>query len=248
MHQPRIVASIEARMTSSRLPGKVLMPAGGRPLLQILIERLKRVPSLDDIVVATTTNATDDPVAALARDCDVLVFRGSEEDVLGRVCGALRMCHADICVEITGDCPLLDPLIVEEGIAEFRSSCDKHSYVSNSDPQRSVPAGLDVQVFFADALFHLERETINPEDHEHVSLGFYRPEAADRWHPRFIKHRSCLGAEGLLVTLDYREDYELIRLAHEDLSTQNEHYGAIELIEWIRAHPEMQGRCVAIRA
>ena len=223
------------------------MMAGGRPLLQILIERLKRAPSLDDIVVATTTNPTDDPVAALALSQDVLVFRGSEEDVLGRVCGALRMSNADICVEITGDCPLVDPLIVEETISEFRSSCDTHSYVSNSDPCRSVPAGLDVQVFFADALYRLEQESSNPEDREHVSLGFYRPEGNGRWNPRFITHRSCIGAEHMLVTLDYREDYELIKKAHEDLATDFPNYGASQLIDWLGAHPEMQQKCRSIR-
>lgn len=242
-----VVATIEARMTSSRLPGKVLMTAGGKPLLQILIERLKRAPSLDSIVVATTTNATDDPIAALALRQDVLLFRGSEEDVLGRVCGALQMVNADICVEITGDCPLVDPLIVEESIFEFRSSRDTHSYVSNSDPCRSVPAGLDVQVFFADALYCLEQESSNPQDREHVSLGFYRPESNGRWNPRFITHRSCVGAEHFLATLDYREDYELIKMAHEELSAQFPNYGASELIQWIVAHPDMQQKCKAIR-
>lgn len=235
-------------MTSSRLPGKVLMTAGNKPLLQILIERLKGAPSLNDIVVATTTNTADDPVVALARNQGVLVFRGSEEDVLGRVCGALRMSSADVCVEITGDCPLVDPLIVEEAISEFHSSCDTHSYVSNSDPSRSVPAGLDVQVFFADALYHLEQESSNPEDREHVSLGFYRPENHGRWNPRFITHRSCIGAEHLLITLDYREDYELIKKAHEELTAEFSNYGASQLINWLDAHPEMQLKCRSIRS
>lgn len=244
----RVVATIEARMTSSRLPGKVLMPAAGKPLLQVLIERLKRAPSLDSIVVATTTNTTDDPVAALALSQDVLVFRGSEEDVLGRVCGALQMSNADICVEITGDCPLVDPLIVEESISEFCTSRETHFYVSNSDPHRSVPAGLDVQVFCADSLYRLEQESSDPLDREHVSFGFYRVESKGRWNPRFIVHRSCIGAEHLLVTLDYREDYELIKMAHEELSAQFPNYGASELIEWISAHPDLQRKCWAIRA
>jgi len=154
-----------------RLPGKVLLPAAGRPLLQILIERLRRAPGLDGVVIATTVNASDDPVAALGERLGVGIFRGSEGDVLGRVCGALRASRADVCVEITGDCPLIDPAIVGEALTEFLSTRDVHPYVSNSAPHRSVPAGLDVQVFFAEALFQLEATTGDPEDREHVSYG-----------------------------------------------------------------------------
>jgi len=95
-------------MTSTRLPGKVLMPADGKPLLQILIERLQRVSGLDEIVIATTENSTDNPASGLGKHLGVGVFRGSDDDVLGRVCGALRAAQADICVDITGDFPLMD--------------------------------------------------------------------------------------------------------------------------------------------
>jgi spore coat polysaccharide biosynthesis protein SpsF len=243
----KCVATIEARMTSTRLPGKILMPAGGKPLLQILIERLRRASGLDEIMLATTENSIDDPVAALGHAMGVSVFRGSEDDVLGRVCGALRAAKADICVEITGDCPLLDPQIVGEAIQEFLKTKDRHLYISNSDPHRSVPAGLDVQVFWAKALYKLDEETIDPDDREHVSYGFYRPESGDRWAPRFITHPSCAGAEGLLVTLDYVEDYTMIKQLHEELSVTFPVYGAAYIIRWVRAHSDLQGRCQAVR-
>ena len=243
----KCVATIEARMTSTRLPGKVLMEAGGKPLLGILIERLQRAPGLDDIVLATTTNATDDAVAELGRAMGVGVFRGSENDVLGRVCGALRTAHADICVQVTGDCPLIDPQIVGEAIREFLKTKDRHPYVSNSDPHRSVPAGLDVQVFFADTLYRLEAETAEPMDREHVSYGFYRLESGGRWNPRFIIHPGCAGSEDLLVTLDYAEDYTMIKRLHEELSVVSPLYGAADIIRWIRAHPDLQERCRALR-
>ncbi|PYN41196.1 MAG: hypothetical protein DMD95_19965, partial [Candidatus Rokuibacteriota bacterium] len=191
----KCVATVEARMTSSRLPGKVLLPAAGRPLLQILVERLRRAPGLDGLVIATTVNASDDPVSALGEKLGVGVFRGSENDVLGRVCGALRASGADVCVEITGDCPLIDPEIVGEALTEFLRTRDDHPYVSNSDPHRAVPAGLDVQVFLASALFQLDAATGDSDDREHVSYGFYRPESGDRWRPRFIRHAACAGAE-----------------------------------------------------
>jgi spore coat polysaccharide biosynthesis protein SpsF len=235
-------------MTSSRLPGKVLMPAGGQPLLEVLVERLRRATGIDEIVVATTVNATDNPIVDLCERLGVAAFRGSENDVLGRVCGALRKARADICVEITADCPLLDPVIVGETLAAFMTTRGDHAYVSNSDPYRAVPAGLDVQVFEAQALFTLESETNDPDDQEHVSLGFYRPESGNRWHPRFIDHAVCKGAEGLLVTLDYAEDYDLIKALHEDLAGNAPAYGAAELITWIHAHNDLHQRCVDVRA
>ncbi len=239
----RIIATIEARMTSSRLPGKVLMQAAGKPLLEVLLQRLRKTPGIDGIVVATTTNDTDDPIVALGDRMGVDVFRGSEDDVLGRVCGALRSAEADICVEITGDCPLIDPVIVQESIDAFLETSDTHPYVSNSDPHRSVPAGLDVQVFFAEALFELASNTDDPDDREHVSLGFYRPESTDTWNPRFITHESCVGAQDVLVTLDYAEDYELIRRLHEALVDDEPDYGARQIVDWIRRHPDLQAAC-----
>ena len=243
----RIIATVEARMTSSRLPGKVLMPAGGKPLLQILLERLQRVPELDGITLATTVNETDDAVAALGETVGVEVFRGSEFDVLGRVRGALDQSRADTCVEITGDCPLIDPAIVSDSIAAYIDTRDQFDYVSNSDPHRSVPAGLDVQVFAADALRQLDAESDDPNDREHVSYSFYRPEAGDRWRPRFITHGLADNGADLLVTLDYAADYALIRQLHEEVSASNSAYGAAELIDWIRAHPDLHDACRRVR-
>jgi spore coat polysaccharide biosynthesis protein SpsF len=243
----KCVATVEARMTSSRLPGKVLLPAAGTPMLQILIERLAAVRRLDAIVVATTVNAADDPIAELGAALGVQVFRGSEHDVLGRVCGALDAAAADVCVEITGDCPLIDPVIVGEALDEYLLTQETHGYVSNSDPHRSVPAGLDVQVFGAERLRELEREATSAEEREHVSYGFYRPEAGDRWRPRFIRHESARGGEELLATLDYREDYELIKAVYEDLSGASPRFGAAAIIDWIRAHPEAHARCLQVR-
>ena len=246
INRKSVVAVIEARMTSSRLPGKVLLPAGGEPWLQILVKRLRRATVLDRIVVATTVNATDDPIVSLAQKIGVAAFRGSEEDVLQRVSDCLATQAADICVEVTGDCPLADPAIVTEAVQAFLDVPDC-VYVSNSDPHRAVPAGLDVQVFSAPALLQLGRETTDPADREHVSYGFYRPESRARWQPRFITHASTVGAEGIWVSLDYLEDHELIKALHEDLSARQPNYGAREIIAWVRAHPELHERSLKLR-
>ena len=115
----KIVATIEARMTSSRLPGKVLLPVQGKPMLYHLVNRLKAVPSINEIVLATTINSTDDVLIDFAKQESILSYRGSEEDVMSRVIGAAETADADVIVEITGDCPIIDP--------------DKHFTLSRAD-------------------------------------------------------------------------------------------------------------------
>lgn len=235
-------------MTSSRLPGKVLMLAGGRPLLQILIERLQHVSAIDSIVVATTANTSDDPVAALCAEAGAAVFRGSEDDVLGRVRAALDFAKADIAVEITGDCPLVDPAMVSHCIDEFCATEDRHYYLSNTTgPTLGAPHGLDIQVFLADALREIESETRDPNDREHVSLPFYRPENEHRWRPRFLEffpHELC---QRVWISLDYAEDYALIKAAHEHLAPGDPMFGADSLIEYCLDEPELTAACLRLR-
>jgi len=140
----RVVATIEARMTSSRLPGKVLLPALGDPMLLHLVLRLRAVPSIDEIVIATTVNESDQPIVDFGSANKVLVHRGSEENVLERVVGAAEMVNAQVIVQITGDCPIIDPTVVEKTIQLFFDN--DIDYVSNS-LIRSYPDGMDTQVF-----------------------------------------------------------------------------------------------------
>jgi len=212
----RIVATIEARMTSSRLPGKVLMEAAGKPMLAHMIERLKRVPSLDGIVVATTGNATDAPVVELADRLGVGCFRGSEDDVLARVLGAARAHDVDVIVEMTGDCPLIDPALVEDCIQGYLAA--GVDYVSNV-LERTYPRGMDTQVFATDILADVAARTDDPEDHEHVSLYIYN-------HPEIYTLKNMPGPPeltdpGLGLPLDTPEDLELIRRIFEALYPDN---------------------------
>src|SRR2546422_5615394 len=141
---PRVVASIEARMRSSRLPGKVLADIGGTPAIARLMTRLRRARLVDGIVLATTTHASDDPLVAWATASGVDLFRGSEDDVLLRVVEAHRMMRSDVIVEVTGDCPLLDPEVIDLGVETFLANdCDVVTNVITS----SFPQGVDVQVF-----------------------------------------------------------------------------------------------------
>jgi len=235
-------------MTSSRLPGKVLMLAGGRPLLGILIERLHSVAAIDEVVVATTVNGTDDDVAAVATSSGATVFRGSEHDVLGRVAGALAMAKAEIAVEITGDCPLIDPAIVGACIDEFHASVATSAYVANTTgPELGVPPGLDVQVFRAEALHQIERETANPDDREHVSMPFYRPENASRWRPRFLSFFPADLCRRVWISLDYEADYRLIKQAYEALVDTAPLFGARPLIDYCLRQSALTAECLRLR-
>lgn len=230
----KIVATIEARMTSSRLPGKVMLPLAGKPSTERLIERLKRSTYIDVIVVATTTHAADEPLVALAKQLEVGCFRGSEQDVLGRVLGAAQSVRADLICEVTGDCPLVDHALIDRGIEEFFSR--EADYAANIIPV-SFPIGFDVQVFPVSVLAEVDRLTQNPIDRVHVSYYIYT-------HPdRFRIYNWA--AEGeyywpeLRVTLDEKEDYQLLNALFEALLPVNEDFTALDVIRYLRAHPEL---------
>lgn len=232
--RPRIVATIEARMTSSRLPGKVLMEGAGKSMLEHMIERLNRVPSLDGVVVATTVNATDDPVVELAEKLGVGCFRGSEEDVLARVLGAARAHDIDVIVETTGDCPLIDPALVEICIQGYLDA--GVDYVSNV-LERTYPIGMDTQVFAADVLADVAARTDDADDHEHVSLYIYR-------HPEIYSLKNMpappeLSRPGLALTLDTAEDYALLRAVFEALYPKNPSFGLAEVLDLIDRDPAL---------
>ena len=167
----RIIATVEARMTSSRLPGKVLLPACGKPMLALQVERLKQVKQLDDIVIATTTNNTDDPIVDLANKLNIGYFRGSEEDVLARVLLAAKSFKADIIVEILGDCPAIDPILISQCIDTYLNL--DVDYVSNA-LKRTFPGGMVANVFSTAILNEVEETTREDKyAREHVSIAIY---------------------------------------------------------------------------
>ncbi|MEK7246519.1 MAG: glycosyltransferase family protein [Pseudomonadota bacterium] len=231
---PRTVATIEARMTSTRLPGKVLKEAVGKPMLELMIERLKRVPSLDGIVVATTTNAADAPVAALAEKLGVGVWRGSENDVLRRVLDAAIHHGIEVIVETTGDCPLIDPAAVEDCIRAYRAA--KVDYVSNV-LERSYPIGMDTQVFATSILADVAKRTMDPADREHVSLYIYHHR--EIYSLRNVPAPTALARPDLALTLDTPEDYTLIKAVFEALYPNNPAFTLAEVLALLDRRPEI---------
>lgn len=232
----KIVATIEVRMTSSRLPGKHMLPILGKPILERLIDRLKRVPSLDEIVVATTTNAADDVLCELAQRVGVRFYRGSEEDVMLRVLEAARLVDADLIVEITGDCPLIDPEIVEQIIRTHLAN--DADYTANAEV-RSYPDGMDTQVFSTELLAETAAITNDPDDHEHVSLYIRRhPEKYKQLH---IVSPPELHWPGLGLTLDEPDDYALMKNIFEHFLPVSPEFSCLDVLRYLRANPSVVG-------
>lgn len=230
----KIVATIEARMTSSRLPGKVLMPALGKPMLGRLIERLRSVSLVSEIVLATTINPTDDVLEKFAHDEGIAVFRGSENDVMSRVIGAAESVAADMVVEITGDCPIIDPDIVSQTI-QMSLFNPEANYVSNAHI-RSYPDGMDVQVFSLDTLKNSAALTSDPLDREHVTLHI-------RNHPELFPAVHLVAPPSLFwpelgLTLDEQADYVLLEKIINKLEPENPLFGCRDVIRLLINNPQ----------
>ncbi len=231
--------TIEARMTSSRLPGKVLKTACGRPLLDLMIERVKRIEHVDEIIIATTINLTDDPIVELARELDVRYFRGSEEDVLGRVLGAAESVGADVIVELTGDCPLIDPDISSQVIEfyllhDFDYVSNDHLKVGDGYDYDSYPEGMDTEVFSAEMLATADRETQSPDDREHVSLYMF---TQPKFSTALVPAPPSLRRPDLRLTLDIESDYVRIKNVFEALYPTLPNFSLRDMLEAIDKDP-----------
>jgi len=230
----KIAVTIQARMTSTRLPGKVLMPVLNKPLLAYMIERLRRMKTTQNIVVATTINKEDDPIIELCQQMSVPYFRGSELDVLERVVLTCREQKIDLLVETTADCPLIDPQVCDLVVNTYLNG--HYDYVSNV-LVRSYPRGMDVQVFPLNILEEVHQITTNPVDREHVSFYIYQ-------HPEKYRLKNILGTAhqtmpDCRLTVDTPEDFQLIKNIIEHLYPKNPHFSIDDIMTYLRSHPEL---------
>jgi spore coat polysaccharide biosynthesis protein SpsF len=230
-----IVASIEARMTSSRLPGKVLMEAVNNvTMLEFMIERVQKASLIDGVIVATTINDSDDPIAALCHRLSVPCYRGSEEDVLLRVLEAHNSVGSSIIVELTGDCPLIDPAIIDKVVQVYIDNA--YDFVSNGHV-RSYPDGLDVGIFSVDLLEEVEKKTNDPYDRENVSSYIYR---SGQYSLESVIADKDLFWPELRITLDDTGDYELIiNIIHYFYAQKMVDFTAYDIVHYLRTHPEL---------
>jgi len=197
-----VLAVVQARMSSSRLPGKVLEDLGGATVLQRVVERLGRCEQVQAVVVATSLDASDDPVAA---GSPVPVVRGSLEDVLERYRLAVAEHPSDAVVRITADCPLIDPAVVDEVVRRWRDGTE--AYVANVIEPRTFPKGMDTEVVTAEVLIEAAAEATSAYDREHVT-PFIR-DRPDRFPQAGVTRRPSLGH--LRMTLDTPDDLDSLR-------------------------------------
>jgi spore coat polysaccharide biosynthesis protein SpsF len=227
----RIVAIIQARMGSTRLPGKVLMDLGGKTALARVVGRLRGAARVHQVVVATTNSVADDAIVQECDRLDVSSFRGSENDVLDRYYRTARACAAETVVRITSDCPVIDPQLVDETIRIFHEQ--RADYASNAFP-RTYPRGLDAEVFTSDALERAWRDAHKPYEREHVTPYFYE-------HPEFFQLVSVRGQIDHSLyrwTLDTAEDLELLRAIYAQFNHEDD-FSWSEIIQLMERSPEL---------
>lgn len=237
-----IVALVQARMGSSRLPGKVLRQVAGRSLLAHLLARLQAARTLDRIVVATTDDPRDDAVVQEAARLGVPAFRGSVEDVLDRFARAAAEHDAATVVRVTGDCPLMDPAEVDRVVTEFLNA--GADYTTNQLPgQRRLPLGLAVEVFTRQALQRAADEAREPWQREHVTPYLYDTPGRFRLHfAEFAEDFSRFR-----ITVDTPEDLAVVAPVLEALEGRADAFTLAAAVGFLQAHPEIASINMDIR-
>jgi spore coat polysaccharide biosynthesis protein SpsF len=237
----RVIVVVQARTGSSRLPGKVMLPLGGRPLLRRMLDRVAAAHLIDEVVVATTRLEADEPIRDVARDAGVPCVSGDPLDLLDRHVEAARAARADVVVKIPSDCPLIDPRVIDAVVGFFRRHGGRHDIVSNLLPP-SWPDGNDVEVMRRDALELAWREADRPFQREHTTPFLWdQPErfrvanvTAGSWNRPELPttHR---------LTLDYVEDYHVISAVFEALHEEGGAPFSVEsVVDYLDAHPEIR--------
>lgn len=227
----KVVAIVQARMSSTRLPGKVLVDICGQPLIKRLIDRVRATPGIDEVVVATTTNQDDDCLSTWCAEYSLPVYRGWVDDVLDRFWQCAQKYKAKIIVRVTADDPLKDPSIIQKAI-ELCKSLPEVDYVSNT-LEPSYPEGLDIEVFRYHALERAATEATLPSEREHVTPYIWK-------HPEQFMLRG-FGMQPNLShwrwTVDKLADLELVRKIFTQFSNQPL-VDYRKVIMWLNDHPE----------
>lgn len=227
----KIVGIIQARMGSTRLPGKMMMTILGKPVIQQVFERVDASKLINELWLATTTNSEDDIISQWADQHGVFCFRGSSEDVLDRYYQANQIANADILVRVTGDCPLIDVVVIDAAIQYY---CEgSYDYVSNSQPP-TYPDGLDVEVFSAKTLARAWAEATLTSEREHVTPYIWK-------HPELFRLGTVFCADDLSDhrwTLDTQADFDFINKVMEACAVKQNRCGMSDVLLILKEHPE----------
>lgn len=228
-----ILAVVQARVSSSRLPGKVLLPILGKPMLQLHLERLRRMKMADELIVATSDGVSDDPLAGLCRQLGVSCFRGSLEDVLDRFYQAAREHRPSHVVRLTGDCPLADPALIDD-IVRYHVE-GGYDYTSNTITP-TYPDGLDAEVIRFDCLETAWREARPASQREHVTPFIWSQ--PDRF--KLANYENEEDLSDLRWTVDEPEDFELIEMIYRELYPDKPDFDRADVLRLVRSKPELQ--------
>ena len=230
-----VVAVVQTRMTSTRLPGKVLKPLAGAPLVARVVERVARIQGVDAVVVALADGAPHDPVVAALDGLPAKIVRGAEQDVLARTAKAARASGAMTVMRITSDCPLLDPDVSAGVLAAYLAAKGAGIRYARTAFDSGFPLGFDTEVFAAAALFEAEAQASDPYEREHVTPHIWRrPDAypsvlvdarPDRRHWRLV--------------VDTEDDYALVAAIYDALYPAKQDFGLADLCRLFEARPEL---------
>ncbi|THD17774.1 acylneuraminate cytidylyltransferase [Anoxybacillus ayderensis] len=228
----KVAAIIQARMGSTRLPGKVLKKVLDKTLLEYQIERVKRAKTIDEIIIATTTKESDDPIVQLCQQLSIPYYRGSEEDVLSRYYEAATTFGVDVIVRLTSDCPIIDPNVIDKVVEQYLDNRDRYDYVSNT-LTRTYPRGMDTEVVSYEVLKRAHEEAKGSVYREHVTAYMYH-------HPDQFRLCNVSNEEDESKhrwTVDTEEDFELIKKIIGELYIENAHFTMDDVLKVIDENP-----------
>ena len=234
MNKKKIAVIIEARYHSSRLNGKTMMEIKGRPLLDLLIQRVKPSKLIDDVIVATTIKKDCDIIEDYCKKNDIICFRGSEDDVLERVLSAAKENNVDIIVELTADDPLVDAELIDNMVKFYLEN--DYDYISTFVNKRTFPIGYDLRIFSTSKLDELDKITKNPDDRENVSIYFYRN--PEKYKVGVLLAKDELNHPEYRLTVDEKEDFELMKKIFEHFDNFN--FSMKDVMNFLKENPELQ--------
>jgi spore coat polysaccharide biosynthesis protein SpsF len=229
----KVSAIIQARMGSSRLPGKVMKKVNGKPLLEYQIERVLRSKYIDQVIVATTTEEIDNSIVSFCAEREIDCVRGSEKDVLGRYYNASMKYLSDLVIRLTSDCPLMDPEVIDLVITTYLNNRENVDYVSNT-LQRSYPRGMDVEIFSSALLHEINTFATKDFEREHVTPYIYQNEMY-----KIIQVVSEEDNSNHRWTVDTTEDFLLIQEIISSLYTKNPEFTIADILNLFDERPEL---------
>lgn len=228
----KVVAILQARTSSSRLPNKVLLPILGRPMLAQQLARVSRAKLIDEVIVATSYDSSDDGIEALCVELGLPCYRGELDDVLSRFYFASKLIKSDLIVRLTGDCPLTDPSLIDD-VIEFHIN-GGFDYSSNGlNP--TFPDGLDVEIFKTKILEQVYSEATLPSEREHVTLYINN-------HKELFKLGSfeqAIDMSDMRWTVDEKEDFEFVSIVYNNLFHLNENFSTLDILNLLKSNPDI---------